>query len=65
MVELASAGLAHGVKGGNPSEVGLATNSPQSETDPSREMRKTAGYRGLLFCGKFSLKQLFVSVTII
>jgi hypothetical protein len=40
------AGPASGVKGGNSSEEKLATNSPQSETDRRREMRKRAGYRG-------------------
>ena len=37
----------------------LATNSPQSETEPQREVRKTAGYRGQWFCGKSGLVQLF------
>jgi hypothetical protein len=34
-------------------------NSPQSETDRRRKMRKATGYRGLLSCGKSRPKKLF------
>jgi hypothetical protein len=43
----------------------FATNSPQSETERRREMKKTAGYRGLRFCGNQCLNSYFVSIVLI
>ena len=42
----------------------FVTNSPQSETDRRREMRKTAGYKEPLFVANPSSRSDFVFVTL-